>query len=186
MPASTTPDNIVYPVVGDAMSPLNGWFAQLASSTQAAITALRSSLTQAPLPAPLSVSNGAVTDVTATAWADVPNLTAITLTLSQACWVTITLGSRIIAAGNAGLSVSARVTGATTLGETQLEVGGGTNDFGQVMYTDGSTQTRQSVATRTVRLNAGTNTITARAFKTGTDSTRVAYPALQVSPIRWA
>lgn len=47
MPANTTPDNITYPVTGDGMSPLNSWFAQLASSVQTALTALRGELATA-------------------------------------------------------------------------------------------------------------------------------------------
>lgn len=185
MPGSTTPDAIVFPVQGDKMAPLETWFAQQAASVQTAISDLRSDLELPDLPFPLSEQGANVQGVTATAWADLPNLAAISLTLSRPCWVTITFGAWM--AANAGdVRATSRVTGATTLGETQLEVGGPTNGWGQVLYTNNTTGSRQSASVRTVRLNAGTNTITARAYRTGSGTQQVNYATLQVAPLRWA
>lgn len=185
MPAQTTPDSIVYPVLGDIMEPLNGWFAQQAASVQTALTAMRNEFDQDPLPDPISRKGADVQAVTATAWADLPNLAAITLTLPQACWVTIVMGAWITT--SAGTIRSApRVTGATTLGESQLEVGGDASAWGQVLYSDATTGTRQASSSRMVRLNAGANIITPRAYRTGAGTSQVNYSTLQVSPVRWA
>lgn len=44
MPGTTSPDNIRHPVVGDNLTPLATWFANLAADVQTAITSLRSSV----------------------------------------------------------------------------------------------------------------------------------------------
>lgn len=185
MPGTTTPDSIIFPVVGDQVAPLESWFAQQAASVQAAIESLRSEVALPELPFPKSSQGANMQAITATAWSDLPNLPAIDFTLERACWVTITLGAWLNAPA-AEVRASARVTGATTLGETQLEVGGTTTAWGQVLYSNNTTSTRQSTSVRTVRLNAGSNTITARAYRTGSGSQYVNYSTLQVAPIRWA
>jgi len=185
MPGSTTPDEIIFPVAGDNLAPLESWFAQQAATTQTAISNLRTEVVKPDLPFPLSEQGASSQAVTATAWADLPNMPSITLTLANPCWVTIVLGARLNGASGQVIA-SARVTGATTLSETQLEVGGPATAFGQVMYTDSSTATRQASSIRTVRLNAGTNTITFRAYRTGSGTVKCDYATMQVSPIRWA
>ena len=185
MPGTTTPDNISFPVVGDTMTPLNAWFAQQAADVQAALTAMRTEFSKPPVPAPMSSQGANVQTVTATAWADLPNLPAINLVLPAACWVTIDFGAWLTASSG-DVRASARVTGATTLGETQLEVGGSTTAWGQVLYSNGTTSTRQGGSHRTVRLNAGTNTITGRAYRNGSGTQQANYSTLQVSPLRWA
>ena len=185
MPGATTPDSIVYPVTGDVMAPLNSWFAQLAASTQTAMTALRAELVEPDLPDPMSIKGNDVQAVTATAWANLPGAAAISLTLPQACWVTITVGAWIVAT-QGHTRASASVTGATTLAETQLEVGGSSSAWGQVLYTDTTSATRQSSGVRTVRLNAGANSIQLRAYRGGTGVNQVNYSTLQVAPLRWA
>lgn len=185
MPGTTTPDGIQYPVVGDKMGKLAPWFASLASSVQTAITALRAEAVKPVVPAPKSaLFNGNVT-VTATSWANLPSIPAVTLTLEKPCWVLITHGGRLLA-GTGAIVFSSNVSGATTLGETQLEVGGTAGGFGQVPYGDGSTSTRQSSGTRVVRLNAGTNTIRARGYRVGSGTQQVNYPTIQVAPLYWA
>lgn len=184
MAGTTTPDNIVYPTSGDVMEPLNGWFSQQAASVQTALSAMRTQFTKPALPDPISRKGADVQTVTATGWADLPNMSSITLNLSQACWVTITFGAWVTTSGGT-IRASARVSGATTLGESQLEVGGDTSAWGQVLYSDTTSATRQSNGTRMVRLNAGANTITARAYRTGSGTSQVNYSTLQVSPIRW-
>lgn len=186
MPGFTSPNNIQYPVVGDKLSPLNTWFATLASSTQAAITSLRNEFTLPAYPSPLSIEGATQQAVTATSWADLPNADAISLVLTRACWVQITHGAWVVAGGTANTRMSSRVTGATTLGESQLEVGGSTTAWGQVLYSDSTSGTRQSSGVRMVRLNAGTNTIRLRAYRGGSGASQVNYSTLQVSPIRWA
>ena len=183
MPAVTS-EGIVYPVVGDNMAPLAGWFAQVASTTDAAIADVRADLTEAAYPAPLSITGAAVQAVTATSWADLPNAPAITLTLPKACWVNITHGGWIVATAG-DTRVSSAVSGATTLDETTLEVGGSGSAWGQVLYVAGAV-TAGGSGTRFVRLNAGVNTIKLRAYLTGGGTHQANYTTLQVAPIRWA
>ena len=136
------------------------------------------------LPFPVSTSLNGIQAISATSWADIPSMTPVTLTLPAPAWVTISLGTWL-SAPSGEIRVSSRVTGATTLGETQLEVGGPVA-WGQVAYTRSTTGTVQASSVRTVRLNAGTNTITARAYVGLTGVKDVRYTCLQVSPIRWA
>lgn len=186
MPGFTTPDSIAYPVTGDKMSPLAPWFALLASSVQTAITNLRSSLSLPPVPAPLSSQGPSDQSVSSTSWANVPNSPAITLTLERACWVQISQSAWMISS-TGDVRVSSTVSGATTLAENQLEVGGPATAWGQVLYKASSASTDQQSGTRTVRLNAGTNTIQMRAYIVGAGGTRkVNYSTLQVVPLRWA
>lgn len=186
MPGATSPDGITYPVVGDKMSPLATWFAGLATTTQAAIANLRDSLEEPELPNPITVAGATVQTISATAWADLPNASPITLELERACWVQITHYGWM-ASSNGDARGSSRVSGATTLGENQAEIGGPATVWGLVMYATGG-GTRQQMGTRTVRLNAGTNTIQLRAYRTGgtTANNQMNYSALQVTPLRWA
>ena len=183
MPAVTS-EGIVYPVVGDNMAPLAGWFAQVASTTDAAIADVRADLTETVYPAPLSIQGATVQAVTSTSWVDLPNAPAITLTLAKACWVNITVGAWLVATSG-DTRASATVSGATTLDETQLEVGGPSSAWGQVLYVAGAV-TAGGSSTRFVRLNAGVNTIKLRAMRTGSGTCQVNYSTLQVAPIRWA
>jgi hypothetical protein len=184
MPANTSPDNIVYPVAGDVVVPLRGWFSTLASSVQAALTDLRADAVKPVVPNPINIVGNPVQAVTATGWADLPGIGAATLVLSSAAWVQITVGAWVVATGGS-TRVSANVTGATTLGETQLEVGGVTTGWGQVLYADNTTGSRQASATRIVRLNAGSNTIRVRAYQSGTGSNSSNYTTLTVAPLYW-
>lgn len=185
MPANTSPDNIIYPVGGDNLNPLKTWLANLATSVQAALTALRAEAVKPALPSPISIKGANVQAVTATSWADLPNITAATLNLTAPAWVQITVGSWSTASAG-DTRISATVSGATTLGESQLEVGGDTSAWGQVIYTDTTTGSRQSSSVRIVRLNAGTNTIKVRAYRSGSGANQSNYTTLQVTPIRWA
>lgn len=185
MPASTTPDSIVYPVVTDRMGPVEKLFEALASSVQTAITNLRKETVDKPLPAPVSQIGRDVISVSATTWSDLPNISTVSLNLSAPAWVSIDVGSWVIATSG-DTRVSARVTGATTLSETQMEVGGATTCWGQVIYAAGSPSTRQQNSHRVVRLNAGNNVIAVRAYKSGGGSHNSNYTTLQVTPIRWA
>lgn len=186
MPTYTDPDAIASPVNGDKMGPLAAWFQLQAASVQAALTALRSDVEVPEYPEPLSVQGPTTQAVTATSWADLPGADAITLELPQACWVEIIHGAWMSSTSTGGdVRGSSRVTGATTLSENQLEVGGPSSAWGQVMYTGGMLGTRQCSGTRFVRLNAGTNTIRLRAYGSGTGK-GMNYSTLQVTPIRWA
>lgn len=183
----TTSEGIIFPVNGDNVAELNAWFAQMASSTNAALVDLRSDLQAAPLPDPLSVQGATVTAITASAWADLPSADPITLNLPQACWVNIVHGAWLVSTVG-DVRFGSSVSGATTLNENQLEVGGPATAWGQVGYTTGTAGTTQVSGTRFVRLNAGTNTIRLRAYRAnGTTGTRqVNYSTLQVAPVRWA
>lgn len=188
MPANTTPDNLVYPVPGDNIGDLHQWFAQLAGSAQTALTGIRSEVVQPELPFPQTVVGANVQTVSATAWADLPNIDPITLTLSQPAWVKIDLGAWMVAA-TGDTRASVRVSGATVLAEAQTEVGGQTDAWGQVIYLGGAgATTHQCTITRTIRMNAGTNTIKVRAYRTGgaTESNGVNYSTMTVTPVRWA
>lgn len=181
----TTGRGIVFPVKGDKMAPLAGWFAQQAASVNDALDDVYSEFEVPDYPAPQSIQGATVQAVTATAWADLPNAPAITLELPRACWVTIVHGAWMASGNTAGdVRGASAVTGATTLNENQLEVGGPATAWGQVMYTTGA-GTRQQSGTRFVRLNAGVNTIKLRAYGSG-GSKNMNYSTLQVSPVRWA
>lgn len=179
----TTPNGIQYPVVGDQLSPLANKFATLASTADAAITTLRNDLETPDLPVPITSAGAPSQAITATAWADMPNIAPITLTLPQACWVQIAHYGWI-ASSTGDTRASSTVSGATTLSELQTEVGGPATVWGIVMYN--TTGSAQAMGTRVVRLNAGTNTIKMRAYKNGTGTHAVNYSALQVTPLRWA
>lgn len=186
MPAETTPDGIGYPVIGDNMTPLAGWFAQQAADVQAALTALREEIALPPLPAPVSARGSNVAVVTSTAWADLPGSSPLSLELPRACWVNINFGAWV-ACDTGDVRASVRVTGATALGETQIEVGGDASAWGQVLFASAGQGNIQASSIRTVRLNAGTNTIQVRAYRTGAAGTQVVnYSTLQVTPTRWA
>lgn len=187
MPANTSPDNLSYPVEGDNIAPLQTWFATLAGNVQAALTALRAEAVQPELPFPQTVVGNSVQAITSTAWADLAGISAITLTLTRPAWVQIDVGAWMVAA--AGDSrVSVQVSGATSLSESQTEVGGGAGAWGQVIYAAAAAGTRQQTLTRTVRLNAGTNTIKVRAYRTGGSNTQnfANYSTMTVAPLRWA
>jgi hypothetical protein len=185
MPAFTSPDNIQYPVAGDVMNPLQTKFASLATSVQAALTSLRAAAVQPELPAPKSEKGNDVQAVTATSWADLPNSPDIQFNASAPMWVEISLGAWMVANGGT-TRCSVRVSGATTLTETQIEVGGDNAVWGQVLYADNTTGTRQCSSTKIIRLNAGLNTIAVRAYQTGAGTNQVNYSSLQVAPLRWA
>lgn len=182
--ATTSPDNIVYPAGSDKLNPLKTWLAQLASSVQAAITSLREDAVLPPLPDPITVKGADTQEIASTSWDDMPNMDSTVLNLDRPCWVSIDIGGWVRA--SVGFTdVSARVTGATTLSETQVEVGGDNSSWGQVMHAAPS-ETRQQSSHRTVRLNAGANTITVRARRNGAGTNTVRFTTLQVSPLRWA
>ena len=185
MPATTTPDGIPYPVVGDKVGPLEKLFESLASGVQTALTNLRNETVAVPIPDPISIVGASIQAVSETAFADLPGITAIGLTLPAPAWVRIDLGSWVVStAGDTRVSV--RVTGATTLSETQLEVGGPTGGWGQVIYAAASPSTRQQSVSRIVRMNAGTNNVAVRAYRTGSGNHNANYTTLQVTPLRWA
>lgn len=186
MPGSTSPDGITYPVVGDKMSPLATWFAGLATTAQDAISALRGELAVPEYPDPESRKGQDQLFWPHTTWTDLTGIEPITLELERACWVTITVGAWLVAETNGDIRASARVTGATSLGESQLEVGGDPSAWGQVLFLTSGSASGQASATRQVRLNAGINTITMRAYQTGSGTRMVNYATMQVSPIRWA
>ena len=186
MPETTSPDNLRYPVGGDNVAPLRTWFANLAADTQAAITSLRSAAVTPEIPDPKSATGAETQGVTATAWADLPGITSVSFTLDRPAWVSIDVGAWIVATAG-DIRVSARVSGATTLGETQLQVGGSTMSWGQVMYAYGQPGSSQCTSHRTIRMNAGVNTIAVRAYRTGSGGACQAnYATLQVSPLSWA
>lgn len=180
----TTAEGIQFPVIGDKMAPLASWFATLASTADQAIARLRTEVAVAPLPAVLSGTGGDVVNLTATAWADLPSFPALKLTLSKPAWVQITHSAWMASNGGSESRASSRVTGATTLGESQVEVGGTASAWGVALLASG-TMGQQS-ATRLVRLNAGENTVSMRAYGSGSGVRQVNYAALQVAPIRWA
>lgn len=183
--ATTSPDNLVFPGGSDSLNPLRSWFAQLASSTQAALTAIRSEAIKPTVPNPITARGAATQAITATAWADLPGISAVTLTIPAAMWVSIDVGAWV-AATQGDTRISATVSGATALNETQLEVGDAGGAWGQVMYAGASADVRQQTSHRIVRLNAGTNTIKVRAYRSGAGVNQSNYTTLQVTPLRWA
>lgn len=180
----TTSRGIIFPVNTDVMQPLAGWFAQQAASVNDALDEAYSEFEVPEIPYPLSSSLFGIKNITATAWADIPEMDEITLDLPRAAWVNIALATWV-SAPSGEVRVSSRVTGATTLSESQLEVGG-VNAFGQIVYTRNTTGTVQGSSLRTVRLNAGTNVITPRAYGALGGVKDVRYTCLQVTVTRWA
>lgn len=189
MPATTSPDNLRYPVGADNVSPLRTWFANLAADVQAALTAIRQDAVTPKLPVPQSVLGAATQNLPASAsWQDLPGIQPITLELSAPAWVAIDVSAWIVSTVGDG-RISARVTGATTLGETQVQVGGDDGYWGQTIFTAPTDVTRSGNSHRVVRLNQGTNVITVRAYNYGGSGTRVSHArntGLQVTPLHWA
>lgn len=123
---------------------------------------------------------GGSTIITATAWAVIPSLSPITLVLPAPAWVDLRLGSWLGAStGNvrAGISVS----GATTITEDE------SGQWGNVMYAQDLNGPASGAWIGKARLlNAGTNIITARAYKAATGTCVANYPILEAFPLRWA
>lgn len=136
------------------------------------------------LPDPQVLSYSNAIPVTATSWADLPNLGTISLTLPQDAIVQVELGAWL----SAGYVDSTTIRcGVSVNGTAPQSWAGGA--WGQVLYvgTHGAQPGGgQHSTSMTTRLDAGSYTFRARAYKTGNGATGVAYPALRVTPIRWA
>jgi hypothetical protein len=140
-----------------------------------------------PLPDPISTRNNGVTAITATAWADHPANTTLTLTLERDAIVQVELNAWLsISYAGAEPSSSIRF-GVNHNGTTPENAFGAA--WGQVLYegTQGTTPGGgQHGMSATVRLDAGTHTFRVQAYKTGTGAASANYWMLRVTPVRWA
>lgn len=137
------------------------------------------------LPDPQVVSFNGLNTITATTWAVLPT-GPLTLTTNYPydCIVQIDLSSWLTANYTDSTTVRA---GISVDGGDPTVYSGGT--WGQVLYESsqgtqpGSGQHSTSIITK---LAAGSRTIQAHAYKTGSATTSVNYPVLRVTPLRWA
>lgn len=142
------------------------------------------------LPDPQGVIHPSSTqEITATSWANLPDMPTITLDLTRDAWVQINLGAWLATSSSVtDVRASFIVTGATTTVEVPGSQSYGVASWGQVLYKSlaSGTGTAQHTLTRVYKLNAGSNTITARAYRTGGSLAQTNYVSMNVTPLRWA
>lgn len=127
--------------------------------------------------------------ISATSWANIPNMPTISLDLTRDAWVQITLGAWLTSSGsNTDVRASFIVSGATTTVEVPGSEPYGAYTWGQVLYKALATGsgTEGGTISRVYKLNAGSNTITARAYRTGAATAETNYVTMNAIPLRWA
>lgn len=134
------------------------------------------------LPDRIEVSNSNQIPITATTYADLPSTpVTTTFTLPAACWVEIKAEAWLVAVTN-DIRMSINVTGATTVAPATPAHG----SVGFVSAPVGSAAASKQIATRTVKLNAGENTVEIQAMRATSGTQTVSYPVLTVKFDRWA
>lgn len=130
------------------------------------------------LPDPQTVLYSNTITVSATSWADLPNLSSINLTLPLDAIVEVSFGAWL--ATGAGTSTDIRA-GVGIDGGNPVDLFGGT--WGNVPHVvNGSGQYNMSTVTK---LSAGAHAFKARAYRINADSS-VNYPMMTVNVQRWA
>lgn len=130
------------------------------------------------MPDPVMVASSSTTNnITATTWDDIPGC-AVSLNFTHDCWVDVAFFAWIGMNGGTELRVSFAVSGATIIGEV--------SNWGSNIYVSSNdiTGTAQRSGGRSVRVNAGWNTFTLRAYQAGGGTKQVNYPSMNITPIR--
>lgn len=180
---NTSPDNIVYPDAVDRVGDIQPDFVALAASTQAAFTDLRADVNAElndlfGLPVPVTQIGASTQAISATSWANVPNLASISFNFSRPAWVTVLLGAWVVASAGE-LRAGVNVTGATTQAPN-------VPNWGNTVYQsfDNANGVSQQVQ-KTVLCGAGTTTFTAQAYQTGGGTKQFNYSMFQAIPLRY-
>lgn len=179
---NTSPDNIVYPDGTDVVGDVQGDFVALANSVQTAITDVRNDVNAElndfyNMPTPVTRVGADVQAITATSWANIPNIANISMTFSRPCWVELTFGAWVIAS-TGDIRAGINVTGATTQ-PPNVPAWGNT-----IYQTPGlTTGTASQQCSKMVLCAAGTTTFTAQAYQSGGGTKRMNYAMLQASPM---
>lgn len=178
---NTSPDNIVYPDATGQVGNVQADMVTMANSVQAAITDLRADVNSElndfyNMPTPVTRTGASVQGVTATSWANLPNISNISFNFSRPCWVQVTLGAWVVATVGeirAGINVS----GATTQPPNQP-------GWGNTIYQsfDNANTVSQQV-TKLILCNAGTTTFTAQAYQAGGGTKQLNYSVLMAAPL---
>lgn len=179
---NTTPDNITYPDLPMPVGALNAHLATLAQSVQTALTATKTLFNGKftdlyALPKPVTSTGAALTNITATAFAAVPSVSAITINFTRPAWVQVNLSFWGVASvGDEYVGIN--VTGATLSAPAEPV-------WGASAYVAAVAGTQHRMATKTILCNAGSTTFTAQAYQTGGGVKRVNNSLFQVIPLRW-
>jgi len=137
------------------------------------------------LPDDMLVATNSTNVIVATAWANLPTNTTLTLVTPFPLICRVDINGWLVNAASlaSDLRCSYAVSGATVISEAA-------NNWGNVMMqitsaSNPAAVTAQHSATMNVMLNAGSNVFTARAYKTSTGATNWNYGRIQLSPIRY-
>ena len=179
---NTSPDNIVYPDAIDRVGDVQPDFVAMAASVQAAFTDLRADVNAElndfyNMPTPVTRVGADVQAISATSWANIPNISSISFNFSRPCWVELTLGAWVVASAGE-IRAGINVTGATVQAPNQPA-------WGNTIYqTPGITSgTASQQCTKMILCAAGTTTFTAQAYQAGGGTKRMNYAMLQASPM---
>lgn len=132
----------------------------------------------ATLPDPIVKNYGNTVNVSATSWAALPSIGSASLTLFRPAWVQMSLGawmSNTTGSHRAGI----KVTGATSIDPQE------DSKWGEVLYAESLQGSTQQFFSKVRRINAGTTTFQAYAYRTG-GTAKVNYPVMEITPLRWA
>jgi len=180
---NTTPDAITYPDVVDRVGEVQSHLSTMASSVQAALTDLRSEYELGfddiyGVPANVIQNGASVQAISATSFAAIPNLAAITINFARPALVLVTLGAWMVAS-TGDIRAGIQLSGATVQAAN-------VPNWGQVMYLAGVTGgTVQNSCQKLIQVNAGSTTFTGVAYQSGGGTKQINYSTLQVAPIRW-
>lgn len=131
------------------------------------------------LPDPVYGQGSAPVGVTATSWANLPGMSALSLDLPQAAWVQITFGSWMNSASD--LRIGARLTGATVTPSNDPSWNG---RWGRVMRKTAGYE--QMYATYVEKFNAGVTQAIMSGYRAGSGSDTHNYTTFELVPLRWA
>lgn len=135
------------------------------------------------LPVPVTATGASSNTITAHSWANLPGGNVlVTMTLAKPAWVELTANCVAVVPHNGDLRVAIDVYGATTIGPDSPTPASG----GWFHNKSGGEIIEAREFSKKARLNAGVNNIRIRAqIAAGSQTCKVEYPYIQVSPFRW-
>lgn len=171
LPPYITTNFIIKATNGDANT--DSQLTQRVSALELATATLPTTIPEPQASMGLSVAN-----VTDTAWAPIEGLADVTITAPRPYWAIVTLNAWV----NNSLEIRA---GVSLLGDTSQTPN--EPNWGAVIRRVASSLYVEGVATKTVRVNAGTTSFRGMAYRgSGTGTTQLNYAGLTVTPVRWA
>lgn len=139
----------------------------------------------APLPPPLTIFRTADSyNVTSTTLFGQTLFTG-SITVEYPLWVTLDYAGWLNTAASTDVRAGVALSGATTLA-AQIDQATSGSVWGDILYLNVTGTSYQLAATKTVLLNPGTTTFSYVAYRTGSGTTAVNYPTLQVVPVAWS